>query len=459
MNLLMQLVLRLCGVVALCLAAAVGWIAIDTHRSIDASVAATAVRVSQHLEGLFWQRLVWRGGMRKSSILPSPDWQSLATQTIISPGICVRLTPPNQESSTLCSQVEAVGEAPPAWFVKSYTLVLGRHVPVERPLTLRDRAAGAITVMAQPEAALRLAWQRLSTLLGIALAMAGGIAVLATLMISYSLLPARAITEGLRQLQHGNLAWRLPRFRTGEFDHIAKAVNQLAENLAATRATRQALVTRLFQVQEDERRAIARDLHDEFGQCLAATAALAAIIERRAGEDHEDIAIDAAKIAELQRWMMLSLRSTLKRLRSQNIDEIGLEASLRQLISEHNDQARLGTVFRLEFAGQLASLPNQVATDVYRIAQECITNALKHGEPSEVHLRLERFQGDGDAIALTVEDDGAGDASNFERAGGYGILGIRERLEPYGGSLTLAQAGGGVRVAAIIPLEAGTALT
>jgi two-component system, NarL family, sensor histidine kinase UhpB len=130
----------------------------------------------------------------------------------------------------------------------------------------------------------------------------------------------------------------------------------------------------------------------------------------------------------------------------------------RAIIEEHSDQARLGTVFRLEFAGHLASLPNQVATDVYRIAQECITNALKHGKPSEVHLRLEPFQGDADAIALTVEDDGAGDASKFERAVGYGILGIRERLEPYGGSLTLAQAGGGMHVAAIIPLQAATAL-
>lgn len=104
-------------------------------------------------------------------------------------------------------------------------------------------------------------------------------------------------------------------------------------------------------------------------------------------------------------------------------------------------------------AGQLASLPTQVATDVYRIAQECITNAIKHGNPSEVHLRLERFNDDGDAIALTVEDDGLGDASRIEREEGYGILGIKERLEPYGGSLTLARVGAGIRVAAIIPLE------
>lgn len=231
-------------------------------------------------------------------------------------------------------------------------------------------------------------------------------------------------------------------------------MNQLAENLATTRATRQALMARLFQVQEDERRAIARDLHDEFGQCLTATAALAAIIERSAGEHSPEIAMDAARIAQVQKRMMLSLRSTLKRLRSQNIEEIGLEASLRQLIIEHTDQARLGTVFRLEFSGQLASLPTHVATDVYRIAQECITNAVKHGKPTEVHLRLERYQTDADVIELTVEDDGAGNVTSIERDSGYGILGIKERLEPYGGSLTLSQRARGMRVAAVIPLEA-----
>ena len=453
MRLLIKLILRLFAVVVLCLATAIAWIGIDTHRSIDASVAASADRASKHLQALYWSRLLWRGGMRRNTIMPLPEWRSLATQSIIAPGVCVRFSPPGGDAALLCSQVEAVGDAPPQWFTQAYTSLLGAHAPIERPLTVRDRDAGRLTVMAQPEAALRLAWQRVSTLLGIAAAMAGGIAVLAALMIGYSLLPARAIIEGLQQLRQGNLAQRLPRFRTGEFDHIAQAVNQLAENLASTRATRQALMTRLFQVQEDERRAIARDLHDEFGQCLTATAALAAIIEHRAGEERKDIADDAAKIAHVQKRMMLSLRSTLKRLRSQNIEEIGLEASLRQLVSEHNDQAQVRTVFRLELAGQLANLPTQVATDVYRIAQECLTNSVKHGAPSQVHLKLERLVAHGDAIALTVEDDGAGDATRIEADAGYGILGMRERLEPYGGSLTVAPASSGVRVAALIPLE------
>jgi two-component system sensor histidine kinase UhpB len=452
-NLLMHLIVRLVGVVALCLTAAIVWITVDTHRSIDVSVSASAARMGQHLEALYWQRLLWRGGMRKNALLPVPEWQSLAAQAIISPGVCVSFAPPNSESKTLCSQVDALAASPPAWFVKANTFFLGVHDAIGRPLTLRDRDAGALTVMVQPEAALRLAWQRVSTVLGIALAMAGGIAVLAALMISYSLLPARAIIDGLRQLQQGNLAWRLPEFRTAEFDHIALAVNQLAENLASTKAMRQALMTRLFQVQEDERRAIARDLHDEFGQCLTATAALAAIIEHRAGGERQDIAHDAVKIAQVQKRMMQSLRDTLKRLRSQNIEEIGLEASLRQLVSEHNEQARPRTVFRLELVGQLANLPAQTATDIYRIAQECLTNSIRHASPSEVHLHVERLSIDSDAVTLTVVDDGVGDASRIERNPGYGILGIRERLEPYGGSFTVGQAGKGVRVAAMIPLE------
>jgi signal transduction histidine kinase len=455
MHLLTRLIIQLLGVVVLCLAAAIVWITVDAHRSIDASVAASATRVGQHLEALYWQRLLWRGGMRKNTLLPSPEWQSLATQSIVAPGVCVTFAPPNSDSKTLCSQVEAIGPPPPGWFVDAYTFVFGEHRQIRRPLTVRDRHAGELTAGAQPQAALRLAWQRVSTVLGVALAMAGAIAVLTALMIGYALNPARDIIEGLRRLQQGNLSWRLPQFQTVEFDHIAEAVNELADNLAATKATRQALMTRLFQVQEEERRAIARDLHDEFGQCLTATAALAAIIEHRAGSERNDIAEGAVKIAQVQRRMLRSLRGTLKRLRSQNIEEIGLEASLRQLVSEHNGQARPGTVVRLELAGQLGNLPRQISTDLYRIAQECLNNAMKHATPSEVQLRVQRHSTRADAIYLTVEDDGAGDASLIERDPGYGILGIKERLAPYGGTFTVGQLPRGVRVSAVLPLEHG----
>lgn len=452
MHLLVHLVGRLLAVVFLCLAGAIGWVMIDAHRSVEGEIAATADRVSQRLEGLYWQKLLWRGGMNKDSLLPMPDWETLATASVVSPGICVTFAPPHDDPRQLCSQIEALGAPAPGWFAETYDFLFGSQPLVKRYLTIRDRDAGFVLSEAQPDAALRLSWRQVSIVVGVAMAMAAAIAILATLMIGHALIPARTIIEGLRKLKQGDLDWRLPRFRTAEFNLIAGAVNDLSEELALTNAARAALTTRLLQVQEDERRALARDLHDEFGQCLTATAALAASIEAGAPPEREDLVDEARAIARAQQRMMENLRGALVRLRSQNIDEIGLEASLRQLVSDHNTRSTSHAVVRLNIVGKLAALPKQVAIDIYRVAQECLTNAVKHGTPTEVRLNVERAEIERDTIALTVEDDGGGDAICINRGYGYGILGMRERISALGGSLSIGKAAKGVRVAAIIPI-------
>ena len=452
MNLLLHLIGRLIAVVLLCLAGAVAWIMVDAHRSIEAETAATADRVSQRLEALYWQKLVWQDGMSKETLLPMPDWETLATASIVSPGICVTFAPPGKDPRRLCSQIEALGVPAPAQFASAFNFLFGPPLPAKRYLTLRDRDAGFVLSAAEPDAALRLAWRKVSIVAGVAAAMAAGIAVLATLIIGHALIPARTIIDGLRKLQLGDLSWRLPRFRAAEFNLIARAFNELSENLARTNAARAELTTRLFHVQEEERRALARDLHDEFGQCLSATAALAASIEAGAPPDRADLAEEARAIARAQKQMMENLRSALVRLRSQDIEEIGLEASLRQLVSNHNAQAASRAVFRLSIIGKLTELPKQVAIDIYRIAQECMTNAVKHGTPTEVRLSVERIMAKDGAIALTIEDDGGGDAARINRGQGHGVLGIRERIAALGGSLSIEKAKRGVRISAIIPV-------
>lgn len=452
MNLMVRLVGRLLAVVLLCLAGAISWVMIDAHRSIDAQTAATADRVSQRLAGLYWQKLVWRNGVSRETLLPMPEWETLATASIVSPGICVTVKPPGIDPRQLCSQIEALGEPAPAWFAATYDFLFGPQIEQKRYLSIRDKDAGYVVSAAQPEAALRLSWQQVSIVVAVAVAMAGAITILSTLMIGHALIPARTIIEGLRKLQQGDLAWRLPRFRTAEFNLIARAVNDLSEELERTNSARTALTTRLFQVQEEERRALARDLHDEFGQCLTATAALAASIEAGAPSDRQDLVEDARAITRAQQRMMENLRGALVRLRSQNIDEIGLEASLRQLVSDHNTQSASRAVVRLNVIGKMTALPKQVAIDIYRVAQECLTNAMKHGSPTEVRLRVEHVGVARDTIRLTVEDDGGGDASNIGRGKGHGILGMRERVAALGGSLSIVKAAKGVRVAAIIPV-------
>jgi signal transduction histidine kinase len=454
MHLLLHLIGRLVFVAAICLTAAVAWVMFDARRTIDADVAATAERVAQRLQSLYWQKVLWHDGMSRETLVPIPDWQTLTVASVISPGNCVTFGPPGEAPRRLCSQIEAVGPPAPAPFAAVFDALFGPPTPVQRDLTMRDRNAGAIIAAAAPEAALRLAWRQVSVVTGVAAAMAAAIAVLAAMMIGHALIPARAIIDGLRRLQQGDLGWRLPGFRTAEFNLIARAVNDLSAALARTNAARTALTAQLFQVQEEERRALARDLHDEFGQCLTATAALAASIEAGASPERADLADDARAIARIQRQMMDNLRSALVHLRSQDVEEIGLEASLRQLVRDHNMRAARGAVFRLDVIGTLAALPRQVAIDVYRIAQECLTNAVRHGAPTAVELRVEcAAAGDG-TIALTVEDDGGGDAARVESRDGHGILGIRERVAARGGSLSIAKAARGLRLSAVIPLMA-----
>jgi signal transduction histidine kinase len=452
MNLFVHLVLRLATVVLLCLACAVGWVLVDTHRAIEREAAASADRVAKALETLYWRELLWRGGLERDHLVPVPDWETLGTMKVISPGVCVTFAPGSEAPRHLCSQLDTIGDPAPAWFQAVYDQVFGPYARVERPLTTRQPTAGVITAEPDRGAAIRQAWHQIAVVLSVAAMLAAGIGILAALSIGQSLMPARTIVAGLRRLERGDYSYRLPRYRTAEFDRISSAVNDLTARLAETTAQRMALTNRLFQVQEEERRALARDLHDEFGQCLAAVGALATVIEMEAA-DRPDLAKDARSIRETSKRMSATLRGALARLRSQEVEELGLESSLAQLVAGWNAQKERQAAFHLDIIGNLAGLPEATSLSIYRIAQECLTNAARHGKPRDVRLQVQRVDAEGrDAVAVSVEDDGGGTLSRLGWAPGYGILGIRERVTALGGSLSISQARWGVRVAALIPL-------
>jgi len=453
MNLFVHLILRLAAVVLVCLICAVGWVLVDSHRAIEREATASADRVAGALETLYWRELLWRGGLNRDHLIPIPDWETMATMKVISPGVCITVAPGKEPPRRLCSQLETISDPAPAWFEAFYDRVFGGYARIERPLTLRQPAAGLIAAEPDRAAAVRQAWHQIDAVLSVAALLAAGIGVLAALFIGQSLMPARTIVAGLRRLGRGDYSYRLPGYRTAEFNQISRAVNDLTGRLAETTAQRVALTNRLFQVQEEERRALARDLHDEFGQCLAAVGALATLIEMEAAAGRPDIAKDARSILDVTKRMTGTLRGALARLRSQEVEELGLEASLAQLVAGWNLQNEPQATFHLDISGDLAEVPEATALNIYRIAQECLTNAARHGRPQDVHLHVARVEAAGSgAVALSVEDDGGGSPAKLSSASGYGILGIRERVAALGGSLSIGQARRGVRIAALIPL-------
>ncbi|MBI1981229.1 MAG: sensor histidine kinase [Methylocystis sp.] len=452
MRLIVRLVAQLVAITLLCLTLTAGWVMVDAHRAIETEAATSAERVAHQLENLYWHAILWRGSMRRDNILPRPEWESLSTLKLISPGVCVSYAPAGEEPRTLCSQLEGVGAAAPAWFSTGYDRIFGAHSSIVRPLTVRQPETGAIVVRADPDAAIRQAWRQISVIVSVAASMAICMCALAAVAIVHALAPTRAIVEGLRLLEQGQYGCRLNLLTNGEFRLIARAVNDLAERLAQTTAERAALTKRLFEVQEAERRALARDLHDEFGQCLTATLAFAGSIETAAAKIDAGVADEARSIARVAKRMMTTLRDALARLRSQDLEELGLEACLVQLAASWNAKAERKAVVHLRLLGDLADLPQAISTSLYRIAQECLTNAMRHGDAANVYLRIERAALEDELVALTVEDDGGGDATRLAAASGHGILGIRERIAAFGGSLSISDAARGVRVVARLPL-------
>jgi signal transduction histidine kinase len=460
MRLVLQLVARLLVVVALCLGAATVWATIDAYRSVDRATAASAERVSQALEALYWRELLLRGNRTREQLLPVSEWRTIETMKLISPGICIRFEPSGEFENPLCGQSKGIGKAPPLWFVSAVQTFLGNHAAVARPISARNVTAGTVAAIPDPDAAISLAWQHIVDNIHVALLMALAIAFFASLAIAHTLAPAQQIVAALQRMAHGQYRTSLPRFRSMELAMIGQAVGDLGERLAQATEERAVLTRRLLEIRNDERRALARDLHDEFGQNLTAILAFASTIEASSAQQqaesqaNNDVAHDARMISQSTLRIMACLRDTLNRLRHPPAEELGLEACLVSLVDSWRSQNATQPMIQLDLHGDLAGVRGIVAATAYRVAQECLTNSLRHSAAREIVLRIERRTGAESALLIRVEDDGGGDAAKVAQSAGFGLTGIRERVAALGGSLSIAYARRGVSVAATIPLAA-----
>jgi glucose-6-phosphate-specific signal transduction histidine kinase len=237
---------------------------------------------------------------------------------------------------------------------------------------------------------------------------------------------------------------------------IGRAVSDLGDRLAQGMEERAVLTRRLIEIRDDERRTLARELHDEFGQNLSAILAFANTIEAAGAKDQDRscVAQDARMISQATLRIMACLRGTLNRLRHPLAQELGLEASLISLVDSWRSQAATQPTIQLDLQGDLADVRGTVATTAYRVAQECLTNSVRHGAAREIRLRIERRAGAENALLICVEDDGGGDAAKVAQSAGFGLAGVRERVAAVGGSLSIARATRGLSVAATIPLAA-----
>lgn len=438
-GLLSQLLLRVLAAGLLTVIIAAGWVLWDTTRAARDDARITATRVADAIDAR--PDFV---GLAFGGVAPTPvfrDWQQFPAWTLIAPGICVEFGAADLPTHRRCGPYLASEAAPPDWFVWVADQIGLVPEPIGVPVRSRRATDGRVTAIPDAGVILTRAWERTGDLMRVAVGMAFGSAAVTGLMVARLLAPFRVILRGIERLRRGDFSSRQPRLRVAEFDALAEALNETAAALEDARATRTELTRRLFTVQESERRALARELHDEFGQCLTATRALAAAI----AHSGESSARDGVRIAEITGQMMESLKSELARLRPPDLDELGLRPALDRLVSGW--RSRMPTIrFSLTLKGDVDAVPDDLALSLYRIAQECLTNAIRHGTPKTVTLTVEVAG----TIVLTATDDGSIKGETVA-ADGYGLLGIRERVDALGGRFVLERTENGMTAVAILP--------
>jgi signal transduction histidine kinase len=215
------------------------------------------------------------------------------------------------------------------------------------------------------------------------------------------------------------------------------------------------LTQRLFEVQETERRCLARELHDELGQWLSAVQAHAQLISGLAGEDLVEIRESADEIRESINTVLQNVRRMILDLRPPVLDTLGLKDSLEELISRWR---AYHPVVSCEFdvSGPIDELEERLGITIYRIVQEGLTNIANHADARGARIGIRRIPATAsraEHVLVTVADDGRG-MSAQARHEGMGLLGMRERVVAVGGRYELdSLPGKGVTITVRLPIS------
>ncbi len=218
------------------------------------------------------------------------------------------------------------------------------------------------------------------------------------------------------------------------------------------------LAQQLFAVQEEERRLLAQELHDEMGQSLTAIKTNAVLILRHCSKGEEMKVAESAKdIQSISTHLFHVVRQRLRQLRPPLLDHAGLNICLKESITSW--QQRTGINCKLRIEDNMNNLSAEVSIRIYRIIQEALTNISRHAQASTAYIHLCEYMSTSsgekkDMIDLEIRDNGIG-MHEDEVNSGLGLVGMRERARALGGSFSIsASAENGMTISVCIPLPA-----
>jgi two-component system sensor histidine kinase UhpB len=359
-------------------------------------------------------------------------------------------------------------EPAPAWFAALIAPPEERH---ELPVIIQHRKIGSVDVVGEPQDEIAEVWGHTFTLAGLAFVVNAVAAGVLYFMFGRILGPLTQVCSGLSNLEKRRYKMRLKEPPVRELAEIVRRFNALAEVLDATHRENAELSRRLIEVEDDERRRIALELHDEFGPCLFGLKtnahALAGLSSRGAlpaaalGEIKEL----AGVIVEIAERMQMTNRHLLNSLRPMALGHVPLGDLLDTLV-EGFIRLYPGISFSLAAPGIESTYGDRIDLTIYRCIQESLTNAVRHAGAAEIAviLREETYEAGEESdqaprrLALDVRDSGRGMAPDARL--GFGLSGMQERVKGLGGEWSLdASNRSGARIKVRFPITSAKVAT
>jgi signal transduction histidine kinase len=332
----------------------------------------------------------------------------------------------------------------PQWFVDLLALP---EAAIAAPVVIDGGHVGDIVFQPDLSADLFEKWIGFLALAGLVAVLMLLTAIIAYLFAGSALRPLQNLGEGLARMRRGDYATSIPVAGPPEIRRSCEEANALAQTLARLSEDNRGLMHRLVSLQDDERRDLARELHDELGPLLfSIRAGTIALIE--AGPDAGYVGNSAQQILQSVEVLQQTNRRILDRLRPLYIEELGLATSVQTLLQnfrKHAPHIDLATTLD----PGLNAIAGPLAQTVYRLIQEALTNVLRHANASQVRVQATIAD---ETLSIEISDDGGGfpEGNVF----GRGLTGMHERVRALSGSLSLLRAEDRTYVRCRLPIAA-----
>lgn len=344
-------------------------------------------------------------------------------------------------------------EASPQWFVKLMTVAMTKPIEIKRPLIVNDVHMGELTVTPDPSYEIYEIWRDTVDLLALVLVFFVLVNLMVYWAVGRALRPVDRILIALNELEQGKLGSRLPSFHLPELDRISEKFNGMARTLQQSIGRNHKLSQQLIHLQEEERKSLARDLHDELGQCLTAIRTDASVILEMSKVKFPAARESAQAIADVTLHVMGMVSAMLQRLRPEVLDALGLQPALMDLISTWRQRNQIPACV-VKISNDLTSLDETTSITAYRIVQEALTNVARHSKARRLEIEVVKTSNSKGEhlLKIVINDDGVG--FNPEHADGFGLSGMQERVEGIGGHFSLVSSlGMGVQITVELPFK------